>query len=94
MIFIEAHTGKTRLDSHYSFPNKKIQAYVEDDNDILIEDDIMKALSFNGGIYGTADVIVDEAALFGKKYLNKLTSKSILEHGRQINYVDRKILCM
>ena len=30
---------------------------MEDDNDILIEDDIVKAISFNGGIYGTTSVI-------------------------------------
>ena len=31
----------------------KFQAYVEDENDILIEDDIVKSISFNGGISGT-----------------------------------------
>ena len=35
----------------------KIQAYVEDDNDILIEDDIMKAISFNGGISVTTAIL-------------------------------------
>ena len=63
-IFTESHTGKTRLDTHYSFLNKKIQTYVEDDNNMLIEDDIVKAISFNGGIYGTTDVLIDVANLF------------------------------
>ena len=43
-ILKEQKTGKTRLDTHYSFINKKFHAYVEDENAILIEDDIMKAI--------------------------------------------------
>ena len=70
-IFIETQTGKTRLDTQYSFINKKIQAYVEDDNGILAEDDIMKAISFNGGISGTTDVLVDTANFFGKGILKE-----------------------
>ena len=49
----------------------KIQAYVEDYNDILIEDDIVKAIHFNGGLYGTTDVIVDAENLFDKRVLKK-----------------------
>ena len=70
-IFTEAQTGKTRLETHYSFLNKKIQAYVENDNEILIEDDIVKGISFNGGIYGTTAVIVNADNLFGKISLKK-----------------------
>ena len=44
-IFTEAQTVKTRLDTHYLFLNKTFQAYVEYDNDILIEDDIVKAVN-------------------------------------------------
>ena len=44
----------------------KIQAYVEDDNDILFEDDIVKSVGFNGCIYGTTSVVVDKVNLFGK----------------------------
>ena len=51
------------------------QAYVEDDNDILIEDDIVKAISFNGGVSGITAVLFDEANLFGKRYLNKINFK-------------------
>ena len=32
---------------------------MEDDNYILIEDNILKAISFNGGISGTTTFIVD-----------------------------------
>ena len=49
----------------------KFQSYVEDDNDILIEDDILKAVIFNGGIYGTTSVLVDVGNLFGKQALKK-----------------------
>ena len=44
---------------------------MDDYNDILIEDDIVKAISFNGGISGTTDVLVDAANLFGKRALKK-----------------------
>ena len=45
------------------------------DNDILIEYDIVKAISCNCGIFGTTDVLVNEAALFGKRPLNKINFK-------------------
>ena len=48
---------------------------MEDDNDILIEDDIVKVISFNGCIYSTTDVLVDEAALFVKIPLKKINFK-------------------
>ena len=70
-VFTEAQTGKTRLDTHYSFLNKKNQAYVEDDNEILIEDYIVKAISFNGGISSITALIVDAVNLFGKRALKK-----------------------
>ena len=70
-IFTEAQTGKTRLDTHYSFLNEKFKAYVEDDNGILIEDDIVKSIRSSGGISSTTDVLFDAAALFGKEGLKK-----------------------
>ena len=50
----------------------KFQAYVEDDNDIFIEDDIVKAVSFNGGIYGNTAVPVDAENISGKKASKKI----------------------
>ena len=44
---------------------------MEDDNEILIEDDIVKAMSFNGGISGTTSVLVDAANLFGDRALKE-----------------------
>ena len=44
---------------------------MEDDNSILIGDDILKAISFNGGISGTTSVIVDAENIFDTRSLNK-----------------------
>ena len=44
---------------------------MEDDNAILIRDDIVKAISFNVGISGTAAVLVDATNIFGKRALKK-----------------------
>ena len=63
------------MDTHYSFPNENFQAYVEDDNDILIEDHIMRAISFNGGIFGTTAVPVNAANIFRKGAFKKINFK-------------------
>ena len=63
--------SKTWLDTHYSFLNLKIQAYVEDENNILIEGNIVEAISFNGGLSVTTAVLVDATNIFGKISLNK-----------------------
>ena len=42
-----------------------------DDNDILIGDDIVKDIIFNGGIYDNTSVLFDAANLFGKRVLKK-----------------------
>ena len=54
---------------------EKFQAYVEDENGILIEYDIVKVISFNGVISGTIAVLVEAATLFGKKDLKKINFK-------------------
>ena len=48
---------------------------MEDDNDILIEDVFVDDISLNGGVSGTTSVLVDAAALFGKRALNKINFK-------------------
>ena len=78
-LFTEAQTEKTRLDTQYSFLNKIFQAYVEDDNEILIEDDIMRAKSFNEGIYGNTAVLVDAANIFGTTAIMVATSSLLFE---------------
>ena len=49
---------------------------MDDDNDIIIEDDIVKAISFNVGIYGTTSILVDVANIFGKRALKKKQIKN------------------
>ena len=44
---------------------------MEDDNDILIGDDIVEAISFNSGIYDTTFILVDAVNLFDKRALKK-----------------------
>ena len=63
------------MDTHYSFINKNVQAYVDDDNDIHIRYNIVIAISFNGSFSGTTDVIVDESNPFSKRVLNKINFK-------------------
>ena len=48
---------------------------MEDDNYILIEDDIVKAIGFNGGTYGSRYVLVDAENIFGKRALKKINFK-------------------
>ena len=48
---------------------------MEGDSDKIIEDDIVKAISFNRGISGTTSFLVDAAAIFGKRALNKINLK-------------------
>ena len=49
---------------------------MEGDNDILIGDDIVNAISFNGGISGTTAILVDAVNIFGKVSLKENKSKS------------------
>ena len=44
---------------------------MEDDNGIIIEDDIVKVIIFNGGIYGTPSVLIDETNIVYKRDLKK-----------------------
>ena len=86
-IFTKSQSGKTQLDTHYSFLNlKKNQAHVEDQNEILIEYDIVKSISFNGGISGRNAVLVDVENIFGNISFNKNRSTSELEHRKHMNY--------
>ena len=65
-IFTESQIGKIRLNTHDSFLNKMFQAYVEYDIEILIEDYIVKTISFNVVISGTTSFLVDAANIFGR----------------------------
>ena len=48
---------------------------MEDVNDILIEDDIVKAIRFNVVVNGITDVLVYTVNIFGKRALKKNRSK-------------------
>ena len=61
------------------------QAYVEYDIEILIEDYIVKTISFNVVISGTTSFLVDAANIFGRIALKK-NRESELEHGKHMNY--------
>ena len=79
------------MDTHYLFLNKQFQSHVEDDNDILIKDDILKAIIFNGDISGTTAILVDLTNLFGYIALNKINFKSKLAHVKHMNDVGGNI---
>ena len=64
-IFTEAQTGCGILDTHFSYVNIVLKSYVEDGNDIDMEEDIFKALSYHHGIAGTTVVLVDGSRLKG-----------------------------
>ena len=65
-IFTEAQTGRGRLDTHFSYINIMLRSYVEDGHNIDLEEDIVKALSYRGGLAGTTVVLVDASDLTGK----------------------------
>jgi hypothetical protein len=62
-IFTDAQTGCGRLDTHFSYVNIVLKSYVEDGNDIDMEEDICKALLYHDGLSGTTVVLVDGSRL-------------------------------
>jgi len=72
-IYTEAQTGKSRLDTHFSFLNLKFKAYVLDGNAMTTEDGIMKALKFQNGIAGTTVKLINLSLL--DKKLSTVTGK-------------------
>ena len=64
---------------------------MEDDNEIIIEDDIVKNTRFNGGIYGTTSVLVYAENIFGKRAVKKKNQKLELEQVKHMNYVGGNI---
>lgn len=64
-IFTEAQTGRGRLDTHFSYLNVVMKSYVEDGNDIDLEEDIFKAMSYHGEVARTTVVLLDARKLKG-----------------------------
>ena len=65
-MYTEAQTGRGRLDTHFSYLNLILKSFVEDENDILLEEDILEDIYFvnattgwavgeNGVIFATTD---------------------------------------
>eukprot|EP00957_Ditylum_brightwellii_P186058 14165766-Ditylum_brightwellii.AAC.1 len=52
-IYTEAQTGRGRLDTHFSYLNLVLKAYIEDGNDMVLEEHILSAIAFRGGVTGT-----------------------------------------
>ena len=70
-IYTEACTGKNRLDTHFSYVNLRLKAYVLDGGDVITESDICEAISHLGGIAGTTAVLFDGSELTGPVLKNK-----------------------
>jgi hypothetical protein len=62
-IFTEAQTGKSRLDTHFSYVNLQLTKYINAGHDILTESDIQAAMSFQDGIAGTTSILLDASRL-------------------------------
>ena len=69
-LFTEAQTGRGRLDAHFSFINFILISYVEDGNNIDLEEHIINALKFCGGTVGTTGILLD-CSMFPKAALKK-----------------------
>ena len=76
-IYTEAQTGRGRLDTHFSYINIMLKSYVEDGHNIDLEEDIVKALSYRGGIAGTTVVLVDASDLTGTTLQKSFHCKGI-----------------
>ena len=62
-IYTEACTGKGRLDTHFSYLNLKLKAYVIHGNDIRTEEDIYTEMTFENGLAGTTAILFDGSNL-------------------------------
>ena len=69
-IFTEAQTRRGRLDTHFLYINLVLKAYIEDGNDVILEDYIIDALSFCGGIADTT-VLLYNCSNLSSKILEK-----------------------
>jgi len=75
-IFTKPQTGKGRLDTHFSYVNVMLKLYVEDGYNIVLEDDIVKALLHRGGISNTTCLLLDASNLAGPVTSKKFTAKT------------------
>ena len=76
-IYTEAQTGRGRLDTHFLYMNLVLKAFVEDGNDVILEDHIVEALSFRGGIAGTRALLYNCSNLPSTTLDKKFKSKKV-----------------
>lgn len=90
-IFTEAQTGRGKLDTHFSYLNKVFKSFVEDGNNILIEEDILEALAFDDGVAGTTGILLDCSKLTGEAISKKFKSKKVKSHAtHEIRWYENK----
>ena len=70
-IFTEVQTGKSKLDAHFFFLNIKLKSFVEDDNDIVVEDNVVQEIWSLGSIKGTTTYLVDASIIGTQKLINQ-----------------------
>jgi hypothetical protein len=58
-IFTEAQTGKTQLDTHFSYVQKHLKSVVDSGRDILLPIDIFNAYKCFNGIAGTSAILFE-----------------------------------
>ena len=91
-IFTEAQTGRGRLDTHFAYVNCIIKSYVQDGNNIVLEEHILKALSFNGGLAGTSAILVNCSDLEGPCVTKKFRSKKVKSRAtHEIEWFEDKV---
>ena len=76
-IFTEAQTGRGRLDTHFSYVNVWFKSFVEDGNDVILEEDIVSALMYRGGLAGTTAVLYNVGEIPSKCLERKFKSSLI-----------------
>ena len=70
-IFTEAQGSKSKLDAHFSFSNIKLNSFVENDNNIVVEDNIVQEISSLCGVKGTTVYLVDASTIGMQKMINR-----------------------
>ena len=67
-IYTEVQTSKCKLNTHFSFLNIKFNSYVEDSNDIVVEDDIAGVITFAGGVQRTTVQWIDPSIIRSQNF--------------------------
>ena len=62
-INMEAYTGKDFIDTHFSFINRRLEAYVLAGNNVTTQQEIYQALSWKNGLAGTSVFVLDFSGL-------------------------------